>query len=518
MVAESLRGPEAVRIATGVRVIILMALAATGVGMLAPGLLARPTGASARVLADDPAPLIDFLEPPAAAVGGPAFSLAVRGSGFLPPSVVLWNGEPRATLYVSPTQLSAEIAAADLAMVRTAQVTVLNPAPAGGVSPATDFVVGEPNPVPEVTGLSPAQAQVGDEAFGITVIGSGFVRGSTVMWNGQSRDTGFVGPLMLSATIRAADVASAGAAYVSVVSPPPGGGQSQAARVFTVVSPTPALETLEPAAVWAGGPAFTLIARGSRFTPSTVVQWAGADRPTTYVSAERVEAQISAVDTLWAGTPSVRVFTPAPGGGLSAALAIAVEDDGVPPVTTVTGLKSTWNRTAVTLTFVAADVGVGVERTFYRMGAKGDFSTGTRVRVPAPKTHKNDGLYVVEYFSIDKVLNWEKTKRVGVGIDTQPPTSVVGNALVERGSPLRVRYRIADPVSPATLGARLVISDAAGKVVLRQFLGGPRTNEWHGSPACTVRLVRGTYRMKVLASDLAGNPQSEAVAGRLNVL
>ncbi len=50
----------------------------------------------------------------------------------------------------------------------------------------------------------------------------------------------------------------------------------------------------------------------------SVVRWNGADRPTTFVSINRLTAQIPASDLLTAGTAEVTVFSPAPGGGLSA--------------------------------------------------------------------------------------------------------------------------------------------------------------------------------------------------------
>jgi hypothetical protein len=376
----------------------------------------------------------------------------------------------------------------------------------------------EPNPIPDVTGLSPAQALVGDLAFGITVIGSGFVPGSTVLWNGESRDTGFVAPTMLTASIRASDVAEAGTAFVSVLTPPPGGGQSPTARVFTIVHPAPTLDLLEPVSAWAGGPGFTLTVVGSRFTSASVVQWAGVDRQTVYVSPERLEAQISAAEVARAGAVSVRVFTPAPGGGLSAALFADVRDDGVPPVTAVSGLKGTWHRATTTFTLVATDVGLGVERTFYRVGLSGDYAIGTKVTVKAPMNHSNDGLHTVQFFSIDRVLNWEfPVKQVQVGIDTQPPRTAVAAAKVSQNGKLRPRYIISDPVSPRAKDAVLVISNAAGRTLQRCDLGRPPTRTWRTAAACTVRLPRGAYRMRVLAHDLAGNPQSGTRSGTLTV-
>ena len=126
----------------------------------------------------------------------------------MPGSEVRWNGEPRPTTYLSAGQLTAQIGAADIAAAQTAAVTVFNPLPGGGMSGPVSFPVAAPNPIPDVTGLSPAQALAGDGPFALTVIGSGFVPGSTVLWNGEDRATGYINESMLAATIRAGDVAA----------------------------------------------------------------------------------------------------------------------------------------------------------------------------------------------------------------------------------------------------------------------------------------------------------------------
>jgi hypothetical protein len=287
--------------------------------------------------------------------------------------------------------------------------------------------------------------------------------------------------------------------------------------VFTIVYPAPTLELLEPVSVWAGGPAFTLAVAGNRFTPVSVVQWAGVDRPTVYVSAERLEAQIPATEIARAGAPSVRVFTPGPGGGLSAPVFADVRDDDVPPVTVVSGLKGTWHRATTTFTLVATDVGLGVEWTYYRCGQSGDLEDGPTVSVAAPKDHSNDGMHTVEYYSVDKVGNVETRKSVRVGIDTRPPLTAVAGAKVARGGTLRPKYRIDDAMSSRALDARLAVSNAAGKVVWRCDLGQPATRMWRTGGAYRVTLPKGTYRMRVLAHDLAGNAQSGTKSGTLTV-
>jgi hypothetical protein len=92
--------------------------------------------------AGNPVPSISSLNPSWAAVGGPAFTLTVNGANFINGSVVRWNGADRTTTYLSGTQLTAAIAAADITSPSTANVTVFNPAPGGGTSNAMPFSIG----------------------------------------------------------------------------------------------------------------------------------------------------------------------------------------------------------------------------------------------------------------------------------------------------------------------------------------------------------------------------------------
>jgi len=371
---------------------------------------------------------------------------------------------------------------------------------------------------PEVTGISPSQALAGDLDFTLTVVGSDFVQGSTVLWNGENRDTGFISSTMLTATVRSDDVLVAGTAYVSVSNPGPGGGQSLTARTFTVINPAPQVVALEPDRAWAGAQSFPLTVSGSGFTPTSVVQIAGIDQSTRFIDSGKLMVDVPVEALRWAVGLSVRVYTPPPGGGLSSSQFLWIYDDSIPPVTTAEGLSSLWNRRAVTLTLEATDVGRGVERTFFRVGAKGEYSAGNKVRISAPLDHSNDGLHVVQFFSIDAVLNWEEpAKEVTVGIDTTPPTTTVAQATVTRGQLLVPRYRVYDPVSPKGRDALLQVIDRSNKVVLRSFLGEPSMRTWQTGKGVTVDLPKGRYKMRVLAHDLAGNAQSSTRSAVLTV-
>jgi hypothetical protein len=80
----------------------------------------------------NPAPFVNVpLAPGSALPGGPAFTLTVNGTGFLSGATVDWNGSGRSTKFVSSSQLTAQISAADIAKTGTASVTVQNPGQKG---------------------------------------------------------------------------------------------------------------------------------------------------------------------------------------------------------------------------------------------------------------------------------------------------------------------------------------------------------------------------------------------------
>jgi len=273
--------------------------------------------------ANNPAPTVTTLAPSSGTAGGPAFTLTVTGTGFVTgSSVVKWNGSGRTTTFVSATQLQAAITAADIGTAGTAQVTVFNPTPGGGTSGNLAFTIGPANnPAPTITTLAPASAAAGGPVFTLTVNGTGFVTGSSVVkWNGSGRTTTFVSATQLQAAITAADIRAAGTAQVTVFNPTPGGGTSGNSP-FTIGAannPVPTITTLSPTSATAGGAAFTLTVNGTGFvTSSSVVNWNGTNRKTTFVNATQLHASISAAEIATAGTAQVTVFNPAPGGGSS---------------------------------------------------------------------------------------------------------------------------------------------------------------------------------------------------------
>ncbi len=100
-------------------------------------------------------------------------------------------------------------------------------------------------------------------------------------------------------------------------------------------SSTPSLASLNPSSAVAGGPGFTLSVMGSNFTSSSVVNFDGAPRPTTFVSATDLSIAVTANDILNAGTAAVTVTNPASGtsqGGTSNALTLTILVSNSQPV------------------------------------------------------------------------------------------------------------------------------------------------------------------------------------------
>jgi sugar lactone lactonase YvrE len=308
--------------------------------------------AAATVTATNPVPSLATLSPATATAGGSAFTLTVTGTNFISTSVVRWNGADRATTFVSSTQLTAAISAADVAAAGTASVYVFNPAPGGGLSGWLNFTVTSLNPAPTVTSLLPSSAAAGSAGFALTVNGTGFISASVVRWNGADRATTFVSGTQLTAAISAADVAAAGTALVAVLNPAPGGGLSTPLHFdVTSLNPAPTVTSLLPPGAAAGSAGFALTVNGTGFVSGSVVRWNGADRTTTFVSGTQLTAAITAADIATAGTAQVTVFNPAPGGGVSNTVPLTIVfPNPVPSVTSLSPASTTAGGAAFTLT------------------------------------------------------------------------------------------------------------------------------------------------------------------------
>ena len=220
---------------------------------------------------NNPVPAITAITPPSVDAGAAATALAVAGSGFVPSSVVSWNGNPIATTFVSSTQVMAAVPTQDIAAGQVAQLSMANPAPGGGNSATVAFNV--TSPMPHVASISPATIVQGSAAT-ITLSGTGFEANSVVTWNGSSRPTTFISATSLQIALTAGDTQTLGAGQLAVTNPGPGGTTAPPIPLSIVAVTTPIISSITPASTLVNATGTTplpIMIQGSNFAANATL-------------------------------------------------------------------------------------------------------------------------------------------------------------------------------------------------------------------------------------------------------
>ena len=163
---------------------------------------------------------------------------------------------------------------------------------------------------------------------------------ATVTTGGTNAPTGFVtfldgGNTLGKGTLNASAVAtfttSTLAAGSHVITTAYGGdgnnsGSISAPLTQQVLSsyPVPVSLTLSPSSANAGGSGFNLLVEGVDFFPTSTILWNGTARTTTYINSTSLQTALTPADIAAAGTASVTVKNPTPGGGTSNVLTFDV--------------------------------------------------------------------------------------------------------------------------------------------------------------------------------------------------
>ena len=297
---------------------------------------------------NNPLPTITSLAPNSANAGAAAQTITITGTGFVTASVANFNGASRTTTFVSATEITIDLTAADLSTAGAKNITVTNPAPGGGTSAAATFTVNPAsanNPVPVIGSLSPSSVTAGAAAQTLTINGTGFQSTSTVTFNGSSRTPTFVSNIELSISLTAADLAAAGTRNVIVTNQTPGGGASNTATFTVNPQPVPTLTSISPSSI-VGGSTTTVTFTGTNFFSGATVNFNGISVATTFVSSTSLTADIVAPTGMATATYPVSVTTT---GGTSGTQSLTVT---VPPSffeDFETGTKGSYNAGTVTL-------------------------------------------------------------------------------------------------------------------------------------------------------------------------
>jgi subtilisin family serine protease len=439
---------------------------------------------SAYVPITHPAPTITGTEPTHGRAAGDSMTLTVIGSNFSAFSVVRWNGANRPTRLVSTTKLTASIPASDLSVTGTAQVSVHTPGPGGGTSDAVTFTIDPPaalsvssNAVaPSGTVTVTLTHGFGGERDWLGLLRTGAPAGDYLQWT-------FVGSGVTNRTwtVTMPDTPGTYEFRLFIGDEDTLAATSPTVTVDATLNPLPVATSLAPSSAQSGGSAFTLTVIGSRFVSGSIVRWNGANRPTTVVSSTQLQAAIGAADIASAGTATVAVFSPAPGGGTSANLPFAIS---ATPVLTVSATTIT-GGSALTVTLTNGTGGGGDWLAFAAVGSANatylDYTyvgSGVTTRtwtVTAPGT---PGTYEFRLFA-----NYGYTRLATSPVVTVQP----GPPSISSLSPA------SGPVGGAAFSLTVNGSGFTSGSIVR----------WNGANRATTFLGATQLRASILASDLA---------------
>jgi hypothetical protein len=255
-------------------------------------------------------PAINTTSPTSAPAGGSSFTLTVNGSNFVSGSTAQWNGAALSTSFVSATQLTANVPSSLIASAGSASITVVNPG--GANSNAYSFTITSLVPTgPYLSSLSPNSIDAGGAALSLTVNGSGFASGATVLWNGSPLTTTEISTYQLLATVPASYLAVGGSSDITVLNP---GNVVSNGLIFNILTPNagrPTVASLSPSSSTPGGPAFTLTVAGTNFVNGAVVDWNNTPLATSFQgSPTQLTATVPASLITTAGTAAVSVVNP----------------------------------------------------------------------------------------------------------------------------------------------------------------------------------------------------------------
>ncbi len=288
-----------------------------------------------------PTPAITSISPSTVPPGGPFFTLTVTGTGFVSGATVSLNSTALTTTFVSATQLTAIVPASLVAQPGTVQITVANAG--GAASSAVSLTILAP--VPTITSISPSTVVAGGPAFTLTVNGTNFASGATVLLGTASLTTTFVSSTQLTAAVPASLIQQAGMSPVTVTNP--GSGASNPLPLAITV-PVPTITGISPSSITAGGPAFTLTVNGTGFLSGVNVSVNGVVVPSTFVSATQVTALVPPNQIVQPGTAQVTVANP--GGTPSNAVTLTITPAPAPTLTSISPTSANVGDPAFTLT------------------------------------------------------------------------------------------------------------------------------------------------------------------------
>lgn len=171
----------------------------------------------------------------------------------------------------------------------------------------------------------------------MTLVGTGFDISDQVTVNGLPAFSSFVDSNHIQVNYAAYYALQIESIGFTVISPYTGASNTYA---FQVVNPVPVIQSTTPVALPVGGVTMTLRIIGTGFTQSSVAQWNGQSLSTEYGpwvgpnGQIEISAQVPATLLQQAGSATLTIVNPSPGGGVSNTYSLSISPTA--PVAKVT--------------------------------------------------------------------------------------------------------------------------------------------------------------------------------------
>ncbi len=161
---------------------------------------------------------------------------------------------------------------------------------------------------PTLASLTPDNAIVGSADTQMVISGTNFLTSTVVLWDGAPMPTIFGSSTQLTATVSAANLATAHIAQVIARNP---GNIDSNPLPFVVASPKPVINSLTPDSGQTGS-SLTVTINGANFINGAKVLWEATEVPTTFINSGQLTAQVLLGQTGQAQATGVVVLNPDP--------------------------------------------------------------------------------------------------------------------------------------------------------------------------------------------------------------
>ena len=301
------------------------------------------------------APTVTAVSPSSRAQGTSNQSLTVTGTNFITGATATFSATGitvNSTTFVSATSLTVNVTVASNAATGAGTISVLN----GDGSTATSGSIFTVNPPPTATSVSPSSLDQGAISQALTLTGTGFESGATVLATGSGVTVNsivFVNSTTLTVTVSVNGGATIASSGFSVTNPDAGTVTSGA--IFSVTA-APTVTAVSPTSRGAGAVSQNLTVTGTGFVTGTSLAtvFSGTNitvNSTTYVSSTSLTVNISIAAGAAIGT---RTFT-VTNGDRSTATSGSIFTVNVAP--TVTGVSPNTEAQSVTVSVTVTGTG-----------------------------------------------------------------------------------------------------------------------------------------------------------------